>query len=101
MALLSTQKTSSDPPTGTGRVLIADDQQHILFALQMLLRNSGFATATVTHPDRVLHALETEEFDAVLMDLNYTRDTVGGGEGLDLVSRIRSLDSVVPIVVMT
>jgi phosphoserine phosphatase RsbU/P len=85
----------------TGRVLIADDQQHILFALQMLLSGSGFATATVTHPTRVLRALETESFDAVLMDLNYTRDTVGGAEGLELVSKIRSMDSVLPVVVMT
>jgi len=85
----------------TGRVLIADDQPHILFALQMLLRASGFVTETVTHPERVLRALETQEFDAVLMDLNYTRDTVGGAEGLDLVSKIRSLDRVLPIIVMT
>jgi sigma-B regulation protein RsbU (phosphoserine phosphatase) len=84
-----------------GRVLIADDQQHILFALQMLLRGSGFSTETVTHPARVLDALESESFDAVLMDLNYTRDTVGGAEGLDLVSKIRALDSALPVVVMT
>lgn len=101
MALLSTRKTSSDPLTGTGRVLIADDQQHILFALQMLLRGSGFATETVTHPGQVLRALETNAFDAVLIDLNYTRDTVGGREGLELVSKIRSMDSVLPVVVMT
>jgi sigma-B regulation protein RsbU (phosphoserine phosphatase) len=84
-----------------GRVLIADDQQHILFALRMLLSNSGFSTETVTDPDRVLRALETESFDAVLIDLNYTRDTVGGAEGLELVSKIRSIDSVVPVLVMT
>jgi sigma-B regulation protein RsbU (phosphoserine phosphatase) len=82
-------------------VLIADDQQHILFALQMLLHGSGFATETVTHPSHVLRALETEAFDAVLIDLNYTRDTVGGREGLELVSQIRSMDSVLPVVVMT
>lgn len=85
----------------TGRVLIADDQQHILFALQMLLSGSGFSTETVTHPARLLDALEAESFDAVLMDLNYTRDTVGGAEGLDLVSKIRALDSSLPVVVMT
>lgn len=85
----------------SGRVLIADDQQHILFALQMLLSSSGFSTETVNHPAHALHALETESFDAVLMDLNYTRDTIGGVEGLELVSRIRSIDSVLPVVVMT
>src|ERR1700758_2280797 len=95
------QETHPAKPLETDRVLIADDQQHVLFALQMLLRGSGFSTETVTHPSRVLRALETESFDAVLMDLNYTRDTIGGAEGLELVSRIRSIDSVVPVVVMT
>jgi sigma-B regulation protein RsbU (phosphoserine phosphatase) len=84
-----------------GRVLVADDQQPVLFALQMLLSGSGFSTETVTHPSRVLRALESESFDAVLMDLNYTRDTVGGAEGLDLVSKIRSMDKLLPVVVMT
>ena len=88
-------------PSETGRVLIADDQTHVLDALQMLLRGSGLATDAVTHPARVLRALETGQFDAVLMDLNYTRDTVGGGEGLELVSRIRSMYSLLPVVVMT
>ena len=88
-------------PSDTGRVLIADDQTHVLDALQMLLRGSGLATEAVTHPARVLRALETGQFDAVLMDLNYTRDTVAGGEGLELVSRIRSMYSLVPVVVMT
>jgi phosphoserine phosphatase RsbU/P len=100
MNVQSIRATESGKPA-TGRVLIADDQQHVLFALQMLLRGSGFSTETVTHPSRVLRALETESFDAVLMDLNYTRDTVGGAEGLELVSKIRSMDSLVPVVVMT
>jgi phosphoserine phosphatase RsbU/P len=95
------QETHPGKPSQTGRVLIADDQQHILFALQMLLGGSGFSTETVTHPSRVLRALENESFDAVLIDLNYTRDTVGGIEGLELVSQIRSIDSVVPVLVMT
>jgi len=101
MSVASICEKRAEAVPATGRVLIADDQQHILFALQMLLRGSGFITETVTHPERVLHALETEEFDAVLMDLNYTRDTVGGAEGLELVRKIRSIDSLLPIVVMT
>jgi sigma-B regulation protein RsbU (phosphoserine phosphatase) len=84
-----------------GRVLIADDQKHVLDALRMLLSGGGFATETVTHPARVLQALETGSFDAVLMDLNYTRDTTAGGEGLDLLSEIHSMDSLLPVVVMT
>lgn len=85
----------------TARVLIADDQRHILEALQLLLKGSGFSTETVTQPDRVVNALEAGRYDAVLMDLNYTRDTTGGREGLELVSRIRSIDKLLPVVVMT
>jgi sigma-B regulation protein RsbU (phosphoserine phosphatase) len=84
-----------------GHVLIADDQPHILDALELQLRNNGFSTESVNHPALVLRALETREFDAVLMDLNYTRDTTGGREGLELVSQIRALDKLLPVVVMT
>jgi len=101
MEALEMRETVSITPSETGHVLIADDQMHVLDALQMLLRGYGFSTEAVKHPARVLSALETGQFDAVLMDLNYTRDTTAGGEGLDLVSEIRSMDSLLPVVVMT
>lgn len=101
MEAVATQQTYPATPSEPARILIADDQAHILEALQFLLRGRGFSTEAVTHPARVLRALETEHFDAVLMDLNYSRGTVEGEEGLELVSRIRSLDSVLPVVVMT
>jgi sigma-B regulation protein RsbU (phosphoserine phosphatase) len=82
-------------------VLIADDQKHVLDALEMLLGAHGFSTEPVSHPARVLHALETEQFDAVLMDLNYTRASMEGEEGLELVSRIRSMDRLLPVIVLT
>jgi len=100
-AVLPMSEMQENRACTAGRILIADDQQHILFALQMLLHANGYSTEAVTHPDRVLHALEKESFDAVLMDLNYTRDTVGGAEGLELVTRIRSIDKLIPVVVMT
>jgi phosphoserine phosphatase RsbU/P len=101
MDALAMRETHLVTPSETGRLLIADDQMHVLDALQMLLSGCGFATEVVTHPARALRALETGQFDAVLMDLNYTRDTVEGGEGLELVSQIRSMDSLLPVVVMT
>ena len=101
MNAVAMRETHPVTPSETGRVLIADDQMHVLDALQMLLSGCGLATEAVTHPARVLRALETGQFDAVLMDLNYARDTVSGGEGLELVSRIRSMDSLLPVVVMT
>jgi len=83
------------------RVLVADDQPHVLDALELLLKNHGYRTEVVTHPARVLQALESREFDVLLLDLNYTRDTTAGGEGLELVSQIRLIDQNLPLVVMT
>src|SRR5712675_3516616 len=83
------------------RILIADDQVDVLEALRLLLKGEGYRTETVTSPAKVQAALEAGEFDVVLMDLNYARDTTSGQEGLDLLSRIQALDSTLPVVVMT
>jgi len=95
------QEVSTATPAITGRVLIADDQAHILDALELLLKGSGFSTEVVTQPSRVVRALQTGQFDAVLMDLNYTRGNASGEEGLELVSQIRAFDKLLPVVVMT
>ncbi len=81
--------------------MIADDQADVLEALRLLLKGEGIEIETAHSPAGILAALEAREFDAVLMDLNYTRDTTSGEEGLDLLARIRALDSTVPVVVMT
>ena len=83
------------------RILIADDQADVLEALRLLLKGEGYRTATVSSPAKVLAALQQDEFDVVLMDLNYARDTTSGQEGLDLLARIQALDSALPVVVMT
>jgi phosphoserine phosphatase RsbU/P len=101
METAARQEPYPEPPAATGRVLIADDQPHVLDALRLLLKGSGYATESVTHPARVLRALQSGQFDAVLMDMNYARDTTAGSEGLELVSQIRSMDKLLPVVVMT
>jgi phosphoserine phosphatase RsbU/P len=83
------------------RTLIADDEPDILAALRLLLKNHGYEAETVTSPAAVLEAIERAQFDVVLMDLNYARDTTSGREGIDLISRIQALDPSLPIVVMT
>jgi DNA-binding NtrC family response regulator len=83
------------------RILIADDQPDVLEALRMLLKGEGYRTDAAESPAAVLQALETRDFDVVLMDLNYARDTTSGQEGLDLLTRIHMLDSTLPLVVMT
>ena len=82
-------------------VLVADDQADVLDALRLLLKGEGYVAETARSPRAVLEAVEKCDFDAVLIDLNYTRDTTSGREGLDLLSRLRELDPSLPVVVMT
>lgn len=83
------------------RLLIADDQPHILEALRLLLKPEGYQLEMVRTPALALEALAHESFDGVLVDLNYTRDTTSGLEGLELVTRVKELDAQLPVVVMT
>src|SRR5271168_1583079 len=91
-------KTTSPHPY---RILLADDQADIRDALRLLLKREGYETHAVASPADALSAVQAREFDAVLMDLNYARDTTSGQEGLDLLSRIQANDSTLPVVVMT
>ena len=92
---------SSETGAQAPRVLAADDQQHILDALEFLLKPQGYIVETVRSPELVRESLATGTYDAVLIDLNYTRDTTSGQEGLDLLSEIVALDSTLPVIVMT
>src|ERR1700730_2303198 len=83
------------------RILAADDQQHILEALQLLLHPQGYRVDSVKSPAQVREVLATDSYDAVLIDLNYTRDTTSGQEVLDLLSEIVAADNNLPIIVMT
>lgn len=85
----------------TPRILIADDLPDVLEALRLLIKAEGFHTEAVSSPAATMEAIEARDFDAVLMDLNYTRDTTSGQEGLDLLGRIHALDSTLPVIVMT
>src|SRR5215213_7943244 len=90
--------TRSEPAT---RVLIADDQPDVLEALRLLLKPEGYLLDTASSPQQMLRALELKDYDVVLMDLNYTRDTTSGEEGLDLLQRIHVADESLPVVVLT
>ena len=83
------------------RVLVADDQPHILEAVELLLAPQGIAVHCVRSPELVMEALSERDYDVLLMDLNYTRDTTSGKEGLDLLARIQDFDKRLPVIVMT
>jgi DNA-binding NtrC family response regulator len=91
-------RTEAEPAC---RLLVADDQPHILEALLLLLKPEGYQLEMVRTPALALDAMAHSSFDGVLIDLNYTRDTTSGQEGLDLVARIKEFDAQVPVVVMT
>ncbi len=82
-------------------ILIADDQPDVLEALRLLLKGEGYRIETARSVAGILSTIETRELDAVIMDLNYTRDTTSGREGLDLLPRIQAADQTLPIIVMT
>jgi DNA-binding NtrC family response regulator len=83
------------------RILVADDDADVLEALRLLLKSEGYQIETATSPSAVIAAVTARDFDALLMDMNYTRDTTGGAEGADLLSRLQQIDSTLPVVVMT
>jgi DNA-binding NtrC family response regulator len=87
--------------TNPSNILVADDQPSILEALQLLLKPEGYRVQTARSPIMVIEALNRDPFDAVLIDLNYARDTTSGAEGLDLLATIVNQDSQLPVVVMT
>jgi DNA-binding NtrC family response regulator len=82
-------------------ILVADDQADVVEALRLLLKAEGYRTVIAHVPEGVLALLEQEQVDAALIDLNYTRDTTSGREGMDLLSRTRALDPTLPVIVMT
>jgi len=86
---------------GPGYILIADDQADVLQALRLLLKGEGFEARAAESPREVLEAVQHAEFDAALIDLNYTRDTTSGREGLDLLHELTATDPGLPVIVMT
>ncbi len=97
VAVLPSPPASSPPPS----VLVADDQPDVLEALRLLLKGEGFEIETVASSVGVLAALERRDYDALLMDMNYARDTTSGEEGLDLLQRLKELEPDLPVAVMT
>lgn len=90
-----------NPRSASPKILIADDQPDVLEALRLLLKGEGFQSETVASPAQIMTAIEARDFDVALIDLNYTRDTTSGQEGLDLLTQIQSVDATLPVVVMT
>jgi DNA-binding NtrC family response regulator len=91
----------SAAPPARPRALVADDQRQVREALRLLLKAEGFEAVLASSPVEVIEAAAARELDVALIDLNYSRDTTSGQEGLNLLARLRELDATLPVVVMT
>ena len=83
------------------RILVADDQPDIVEAFRLLLNPEGYVVESANSPGAAIRAVGASQFDLVLIDLNYTRDTTSGAEGVSLLEQLHAFDSTLPIVVMT
>ena len=83
------------------RILVADDQPDVLEAMRILLKGAGYQIDAVTSLAGILNALEKKDYALLMMDLNYTRDTTSGQEGLEVIPKLQEIDNTLPIVVMT
>src|SRR5437764_12267907 len=92
---------TTSPTTKPYRVLICDDQPDVLEALRLLFKGQGWQTVTADSPASLLHTVRGGEFDLILTDLNYTRDTTSGQEGMDMLASLEAQGNTAPVVVMT
>src|SRR6266568_9539933 len=83
------------------RVLICDDQPDVLEALRLLLKGQGWQSVAVDSPQELLRTVRSSSFDLILVDLNYTRDTTSGAEGMDLLASLEAQGNKAPVMVMT
>lgn len=89
------------PMAANNRIVIADDQQDLLESLEIMLEAEGFTTVTTDSPETLVEAVRRSAFDCALIDLNFTRDTTSGSEGIQLLKRLQQLAPKLPVVVMT
>ena len=93
--------TELETTAAAPKVLAADDQPQILEALELLLRPAGFDVDVARSPAAALMALREKSYDALLMDLNYTRDTTSGREGMEMLRQVQEIEPQLPVIVMT
>ena len=92
---------AASPSPAPVRVLVCDDQPDVCEAMRLLLKGQGCQAVTVDSPGALLRAIRSESFDLIMADLNYTRDTTSGTEGLELLASLEAAGNATPVVVMT
>ncbi|MCG8411086.1 MAG: sigma-54 dependent transcriptional regulator [Bacteroidales bacterium] len=84
-----------------GKILAIDDNEDILFALKLLLKNHVELIKTETKPEKIPEILNNESFDVILLDMNFTKDAISGQEGFDWLNKILEIDPDAVVVFIT
>jgi len=84
-----------------GNILVVDDNEDILLAARLLLRQHAESVRTEKNPDSIPRLLEENDFDVILLDMNFTRDVSSGKEGFAWLSRILEIDPTAVVVLIT
>src|SRR6056297_1461738 len=84
-----------------GKVLVIDDNEDILFALKLLLKNHVEKVDTETKPDTIPQKMKEESYDVLLLDMNFTKDAISGQEGFEWLDRILEIDPDAVVVFIT
>lgn len=84
-----------------GKVLIVDDNEDVLFSLNLLLKPHVEAVRVATTPDRIEHFMKVFEPDVIFLDMNFTRDAVSGQEGFKCLEDILKIDRDAVVIFMT
>ena len=87
--------------TKQGKILAVDDNEDILFALKLLLKNHVEKIVTEVSPDNIPQLMKEENFDLILLDMNFTKDAISGQEGFDWLNKILEIDPDAVVVFIT
>jgi len=85
----------------TGKILAVDDNEDILFALKLLLKQHVELIHTINNPQQIPELLKKETYDVILLDMNFTKDAISGQEGFDWLEKILTLDPTAVVVFIT
>lgn len=84
-----------------GKILIVDDNEDVLFALNLLLEPYVEKIKVAITPDRIEYFMTTFQPDIILLDMNFSRDAISGQEGFDSLKQILSIDPQAVVIFMT
>ena len=82
------------------QILIIDDDIAVQTSISLLLSEKGFLTICASNPDEAEKILQNNKPLLIILDLNFSNDT-SGREGLQFLSTIKSLNSDIPVILIT